>query len=64
MFQLLGSELSLLQEIMHSESVGNISLFMAFPSVLAALISTWMNILVYFDRRQALRSPYSLSWSS
>jgi hypothetical protein len=64
LFQLLGSALGILLEITHSESVGNISLFLAFPSVLAAIISSWMNILVYFDRRQALRSPYSSTWSS
>jgi hypothetical protein len=37
-----------------ASSVSSVSILFAAPSVLAVMISGWMNVLVYFDRREQI----------
>ena len=48
------STISLFWNMMHKPAhiVSSLSILMMTPSVLAVLISFWMNVLVYFERRQ------------
>jgi hypothetical protein len=56
------STISLFWNMMHKPAhiVSSLSILMMTPSVLAVLISFWMNVLVYLERRQAT-SRVSLS---